>query len=857
MFFNDEHNDELKEGYDKTKYWKDLNINHDLIVEIPEQKKKEEIKLIMSRLTVKQLSEICNILNLNGSHNKKDLYIDEIVKQQESIEILLLDHFSKRKKRSIDEFYESNLINLGSINISSVIGRLLFAYKNDRCNLFQILTLEEWNVRGTGYELKAKNKTINWEFLGELVSNEDAREEFKTHLYESSDKNQQYKLKSYCTMNKDNKIFMIYKLKTDTQKSDFDESKRLKDVEKIIIKINIKNNSVHIKGANTIDLSYIYLYLKEKTKSQFDKYEDPIYEDYNEKDFKKVFSTLEKIYLPKLKEFKIDKIEFSESLLDMSPELSLNLPKRNIWSAVNNVVSRKIVSIESLSSVKSMNINYKNISRKIHSIILDDGSVIFKLQDHGLNPTVKKEIGECFKLFFGVPLNSRINDKLERGKADSIDLILRLKEKGNLDDYKLKIFEELVNNNIIYYKETFKNLCKNKNCRADMGKSEICKSCGGKGYEVEKKSEFKILKDNILENISNSLIKGLNLTEEQISKSTYKVDNIELCRLIFNYKSKNYQIIVTDSVISKKTMDKIEKMLVPTIIVYFGVDKYQVKDTTPSTIEKLQFGTLYINKDDEERLNKIYKSLIESVDKLYQHHIVSASTNANNNIKEIVLDETKINKEEYTYNDLEDDTYTIVKHIFYNSDKWGRENIGEAVPEGVFAMSYIENSGESIERRYAFSYDCKLTAEDKGYDLGRGEKRKAEDYVVQLNSTPAIKAYCSNNIISAHIFIGNKFKKSQIEDMSEFFYQKMPRGCLTKPMFIEIDNLLKLHDWYRLNYQDIKINMNQFYEELYKVMINRSNIIDEDKLNKFFKTMSVYFNRVKLDIDSIKEDLMD
>ena len=162
-------------------------------------------------------------------------------------------------------------------------------------------------------------------------------------------------------MNKDNKIFMIYKLKTDTQKSDFDESKRLKDVEKIIIKINIKNNSVHIKGANTIDLSYIYLYLKEKTKSQFDKYEDPIYEDYNEKDFKKVFSTLEKIYLPKLKEFKIDKIEFSESLLDMSPELSLNLPKRNIWSAVNNVVSRKIVSIESLSSVKSMNINYKNI----------------------------------------------------------------------------------------------------------------------------------------------------------------------------------------------------------------------------------------------------------------------------------------------------------------------------------------------------------------------------------------------------------------------------------------------------------------------------------------------------------------
>lgn len=76
-------------------------------------------------------------------------------------------------------------------------------------------------------------------------------------------------------------------------------------------------------------------------------------------------------------------------------------------------------------------------------------------------------------------------------------------------------------------------------------------------------------------------------------------------------------------------------------------------------------------------------------------------------------------------------------------------------------------------------------------------------------------------------------------------------------MFIEIDNLLKLHDWYRLNYQDIKINMNQFYEELYKVMINRSNIIDEEKLNKFFKTMSVYFNRVKLDIDSIKEDLMD
>ena len=217
MFFNEEHNDEFKDDYDKTTYWKDLNINHDLIVEMTESKKKEEAKLILNRLTLKQLSEIADMLNLGDSYSKKDLYIDEIIKQQEIIEILLLDNFLKRKKRSIDEFYESNLINLGSVHISSALGRLIFAYKNDRCNLFQILTLEEWNIRGTGYELQAQAKTIDWGFLDKLISNEDDREIFKDCLYEYSDKKQQYKLKSYCTMNKDNKIFMIYKLKTDTQ----------------------------------------------------------------------------------------------------------------------------------------------------------------------------------------------------------------------------------------------------------------------------------------------------------------------------------------------------------------------------------------------------------------------------------------------------------------------------------------------------------------------------------------------------------------------------------------------------------------------------------------------------------------
>ena len=857
MFFNDEHKDEYNIG----KYWKDLNINYELMVEIASQKRDEEIKTILNRMTLSQLSELFNILNLSGEYNKKDLYINDIIKNQSdtaNLEIILLDDFSKRKKRAIEEFYDSNLMNLSSDTISSTFGKLFFAYKNDRCNLFQILTLDEWNSRGTGYEMTCKSDKVEWNFLYELINNDAFREEFKNHLYEVSDHKQKYKLKSFCTMNKDNLIFMIYKLKADTQKSDFDISKRVKDVDKIIVKINMKSNSVHIKCGNKLDISYIYSYLKEKTQAAFERYEEPIYTDYNEDEFKSTFTTVEKTYLRALKDFKIDKIEFSESLLDMSPSLALSLPKRNVWPAVTNVVSRKVVNINSLSSIKSMNIIYKNLSRRINSVTLDNGSVVFKLQDSNLNPKMKKEIEDCFKLFFNIPLNERVNDKLEKGRADNIDLILRLKSKENLDEYNLNIFEELVDNNIINYKETFKNLCKNTECRNDMGKSNVCKSCGEIGYKTEKVCDFKINRENLLNLILDSISNGLKLDKDAVMVvSNYSIDKIDLSKLTFNYKSKDYQIIVSDSIIPRKTMIKIEKMLIPTIMIYYGVDKYQAKEITPSTMEKLQFGYLFANKDDVSKLELMYESLIENVDKLYQYHIISVSTESNHNIRKIVLDDTKVTKEEYTYNDLEDDTYAIIKDLFYNSDKWGRENIGEAVPEGVFAMSYIEDGPEAIEKKYAFSYDCKLTAKEKGYDLGRAEKRKAEDYVDQLNNEAAVKAYCSNRFISAHIFIGNKFKDTQIEDMRDYFYDKMPRGCSTMPMFIKIGDLLKLHDWYRTNYQHIKLNMHRFYEELYKIMINRKNIIDESLLNKFFRNMSIYFKNSQLDIESIKDNLTD
>ena len=850
MLFNDIYIDSTK----IREFWTELNVNYDSINEKLEAKKKEDMNLLLNKLTIESLKDIANIYGIKDEKSKKSEYISAIMKICDE-NLLLIEQFTKRKKKSINEFYNYWIRQIEDSYTSSSIVKLLHIYNISRCDLFQIMTLEEWNLKGSGYELEATSKVKSWNILDNLTINNDARIEFVDYLFEKSDQDRLYKVRSYCKNNSNSVVLMLYKLANDLPKVDFDQSKRFKEVEKILIKVNTLNDSIHIKCKNKKDMIYIKSYFENKLEIKFEVSEGGVFSDYDEKSFKENFFTTERMYLPKLKGFQIDKIIFSESLLSKAPEFTISLPKRNIWPSVVDAVCKNLVNIDSLSTIKYINLNFNNISRPVRSYTLEDDSIIFRLLDSGLDENTKKSISEKFEIFFGIPLNKRIIDKLDKGIAHSVDFILRVNNKDKINEYSYKVFEQLCKDKIIESKNVIKYLCSNENCREEIVGNikdfNTCKICEDDKYIEEKISEVVISEKNIHKSVINLISSGLDIETNNIKLVHQTINNKKLNMCIFNYNSKEYQVLIVNNTLSKKTVKELEKRIIPTMIVYYGIERNVAQEMTPSTMEGIQFGELYINKDNKGKLNDIFKAIIDSLDNRVHYQIVSGATTANDNLKRIIIDGNK-DKEEYSYNDLEDDAYAILKDIFFNSDKWGRENIGSPVPEGIFAMSYKTTGNVEVEKRHAFSYDCKLTAKDKGYDLGKSEQRKAEDYVEELNNLKQIRSYCSNKCISAHIFIGNKFKSTQIEGMKAHFNNKLSDTCNTIPMFIEIENLLKLHDWYRLNYEKIKSNVNPFYEELFDAMTNDSSIITSDILDEIFENISEYFGGRELNTSKIK-----
>lgn len=842
---------------DKEDIWNELEINCGSLTENNILSKGKDIEYIISKLEKEEISELAHLIN-NKKELEKETDCKDFLIQQDAKDIIFINAFVKRKKQAIDEFYSHKYNDADETYISGPLVKSYHIYTDKHEDLFQIKTLYEWNSKGTGFELKSNEKIKNWSIIDNILKDEKFEKEFTDYLYEKSKDNKKYKIAAYCQIDEKNIIFMIYKLHRDSQQVDFDKSKRVKDIEKILFKIEKDKELIHIKSKFKIDMLHIKSYFEDKLKCEFEMFEDEIYTEYDAENFKNTFCSLEIKNNPKLVNFQIDKIVFSESLLDKSPEIALSLPKKDIWPAVVSAVNSNIICIESLSSIKSLNINYNDSSRNIRSFSTEDGSVVFKLDDKSLDNNIKQEISDRFNTYFGIPLNRKINDKLNRGKANMVDLILRVKDKEKIEKSNYSLLENLVMDKLVEYKNKIKYRCNNTDCNKEI-ESPIeefkkCTVCGNDSYYKSDESETIINEKLIIKLISTIIRFGLNLTE--IKESNIKIKNKKIKLHRFEYNNNRYQIFITDTVINKNIFKEIEKQLIPTIIIYYGVDNSNIKSMTPNTMEGIQFGILYVNKDDKTLINKYLVDVIESLDKRKQNHISSAATYANDNLRMILNKKPEDINGKYTDDDLENDVAAMLKDIFYNSAKWGKEDIGEAIPEGVVAMHYIQSEGtEGIEKNYVFSYDCKMTEQNKGYDLGKNEKRKAQDYVNKINRTPQIKSYCSAKQLSAHLFIGNQFKSKQIEAMTKSFINDLPKTCTTKPMFIEVKILLKLHDWYRKNYEDLKLNMNQFYEYLYIAFTNDDNIMTDDVLDELFDNVKAYF-KLKLDTEKLKKNII-
>ncbi|MEH7603293.1 hypothetical protein V7184_14570, partial [Bacillus safensis] len=111
----------------------------------------------------------------------------------------------------------------------------------------------------------------------------------------------------------------------------------------------------------------------------------------------------------------------------------------------------------------------------------------------------------------------------------------------------------------------------------------------------------------------------------------------------------------------------------------------------------------------------------------------------------------------------------------------------------------------------------------------------AFDYVEMLNQINHIKKFSNKKQLSAHIFISNNFDANNYETMAHHFYNKLPDGYDTRPIFLPLNVLTYLHSEYRKNHQQLSNARNVFMENLYRVLITDRSVINKDDIEEIME----------------------
>lgn len=818
-------------------YWRELGIAIDSIEDIfnDEGLLNKKLGTLLNRHTMESLKELSILYKVEiDSDIAKDVLIDRfnVLDLIYKKEIVILQDFLNRKKRAIEEMY-SLKINGDSNQYITALSKVVHLFKKSPKLLMEAFTYFLWNEKGTG-NIYSLNKAISFSNLLKLSN--DYKTTFADKLHQLSGKKNKYKIHSFYTLDEKEIILNIYKQVNDTPKPDFDIAMRNKEVSSIMFRINKEQKLIEIKGATRADESHIIKYIEETFPIITSKIESDVFNGYDPAGIRLAFLNGEPITKSKVTDLLVTKISFRTSLLKKSPKAIYELENESIWPSVIDAYNKDILSFRSIKDIEHLSAKVQNKKRIIRSTVLTNGNVIFSMDDSRMEDPIKQSFKEQFKAFFGIPLFQEIsNYEFREGKSDKIDYLMALSNPSNLTHIEKSLFEQLVNDKLL--KEKHKLIltctaCKDVSETEDLAfdtASYLCScennSCNSKKI-ITSEVDIKKVTAKAKQRLSPLLEKKGYIVSPR--PSTVKIDE-EKYQFITFYNAetnKTIQLLITNDHIRSSFVKRLTTMMIPTIIITVGMVQETVQTLKDQGIYPINFGQIYLS--DEQELENIFHENIEIIKIQSQTTISKASDNAYISLKGLLSKPSEIEK--YDDKIFEDDVFAILKDIVPNGEKWGKEKSGKPFPEGIFAISTKNTKREELRR--VFSYDCKYTTKDEGYDLAKAEQRKAIDYVEKLNDNPYVIKFSDKEELTAHIFISNRFQEPQKGGMRNFFNEKLGEKYDTHPIFLDIESLLHLHEYYRKNTEHINANRNLFYERLI-LLLTRENI-NKHEIDKMF-----------------------
>ncbi|UUI41170.1 hypothetical protein [Oceanobacillus oncorhynchi] len=813
-------------------FWRNLGVSIDKINDYSSFLLGKKYKDILKKSSRDLLLEFESILGFEENELNNDGKIDQLCEVPEEIkrEIVILKDFLSRKKKSVISYYNYVSVGFDTPFTHSQIIQLKQLLDDSIQHLICIYTLHNWLIRGTG-DVFSSNKSINLDKA--LSIPEKGAEHFEGELYKKSSESNKYRVFSFTSYDNINVLIILYRQINDTSVPDFDEPFRNKEIAPIMININTEENTLEVRSKFKKEVRWIKEYFEEVLDNSFTEIKREIFKEYDSDIVLKAFLEGKTSDKEEIQDLVVNKISFRNSPLINSPKLSFSLENGDIFTSVKDAHNKECLYLESIKDVESLSFTFRSIKRTVKSTVFDEGNILFSMNDRGISSELKEQLEDSFFNRFGIPLNKLIsNAKFRAGKADLTDYIMTLSIVEELSSEEEEVLKKLKKEGIINEYTTENIYCENTECDFHSKKEkefiDECPECGYNQLGLETFCVLEISLRDIRKYIKSLVRVFCDLSDWEIRsepKKTFFSKEYEFINLINKESGEAFQILIHQGAIQNNFLEKLNRSLTPTAIIFVGVPEKHLSKYNNGCIFPVNFGKIYNMVKPEEVFKKVYESI--------EHRAKSFLSSSANKSFEILknLPDPQNLGEDYSPSDFEDDVFNLLKDIFPNADKWGSNMSGKEVPEGMFTLTYKIKGPIDNTKKYVYSYDCKLNKNNQGYDLKKGEQRKAVDYVTMLNHVRHITHYSTSQQLSSHIFISNNFNENNFETMAEHFYKMLPEGYNARPIFLPLNVLVYLHSQYTKNHQKINNSRNIFMESLQNVLTTDRYVITQSDID--------------------------
>ncbi|AHM64099.1 hypothetical protein LK13_15035 [Paenibacillus polymyxa] len=798
-------------------FWREIGVRYDAIMEQESLLVHKKLSGILVSLRISALKELCQMYGLDCSNSNEEGIKESLLKLglEERRLLLLLHDLSNRKKKTIERYYNGLTFEETRFECST-LAKLLHLYRLSPIHLVEIFTCFVWDSKSSGKKYIFSNK-ISVTETRKIANEESYNKELKETLFKGTGSKNYYRVFSF-SMHSKKVLILLYRQISDAPKPDFVSAPRNREVSQALFLIDAETNTVEIKSL-VMEENSIKAYL-DKTLGALSPIESEVFSAYEKDTFINSIvngSTITASGKP-VTDFMVYKIKFRGSPLRNSPQITLELDCLDIWPSVEEAYSNGTINLASVKDLESLYFKSSLGNRSIRSTILGNGNIIFTMDDSNLSVDNKKILTSKFFEKFGIPLFAEIsNEHFEEGKADKIDYLLSISKIESPSSFVRSMLGELRDHNIIQDKTTRFYYCDNCKIEYTYEKDEevpiLCMDCEGDRIRRRSNDVLTVNIEAIYLFVKNKCKTG-DAPWKIVRENHVKVGSSEFkCLHLWDEENeKGIQVLVTEKALHKAVLKNLNRLLKPTLLILVGQIEKLIDYSSYSCVEPINFGKIYMG--GEREFPSILKDFSDKIYSRSKTYLSAAANDAHTELTAITTE--KINDKKYSDKNFEDDVFVILKDIFPNAEKWGKELSGKAVPEGIFTLSY-KDRGDSRPKQYVFSYDCKLNTNGQGYNLNKGEQRKALEYVNTLNANDYIKYFSDRQQLSGHIFISNKFNENNFKTMTEHFYKHLDDQYDTKAIFLDVDVLVYLHSIYLEYYELLRNSRNLFYKGLFEL----------------------------------------